>query len=117
VGELLVEDSENGGETATRAWIECNLMEIVRVGVHPDTRDLGNANRALETLAKLGGYLAERKVTDSRTVDLRQLETSELNAMLDACLVTLPPQQRAMIEAFMEGSDPACENRRGEISS
>jgi hypothetical protein len=54
VDELRASDSQRSDDAASRPWIISNLVEIVRITVHPDTRDLSNANRALETFAKIG---------------------------------------------------------------
>ncbi len=88
-------------EVATRSWIVSNLVEIVRIGVHPDSRDLPNANRALESLAKLGGYLAEHKVADSRRPDRGRSENAELQMLLEKQMEQLSPESRAKIESFL----------------
>jgi len=83
-------------------WIISNLVEIVRIGVHPDTRDLSNANRALDTLARLGGYLVERKESRSE-VNLMSLNTAQLRGLLDAQIAKLTPAQREWLR--LEGPD------------
>lgn len=92
VAELLASGQETG-EIASRAWIVCNLIEIVRIGTHPDTRDLSNANRALETLAKLGGLMVDRKESFSE-INLMSLSGSQLRGLLDWQLAQLPPAHR-----------------------
>src|ERR1700688_4935454 len=93
-------ESAKRAEVATRSWIVCNLVEIVRIGVHPDSRDLSNANRALEILAKLGGHLIDRKMVDSRQIDLGSLDSAQLHALLAGYLDKVSPGERARIEAI-----------------
>ena len=55
--------------------------------------DLSSANRALETLAKLGGYSVERKESRAE-IRLMSLGTAQLRGLLDAQTARLTPVQR-----------------------
>jgi hypothetical protein len=96
LAELRAAEKQDASEIASRAWIVCNLVEIVRTAVHPDTRDLSNANRALETLAKLGGYMVERKESYS-AVDLRSLDATQLSRILRLQMAELPTPDREFL--------------------
>jgi hypothetical protein len=90
VAELAAQEKAADSDIATRPWIVSNLVEIVRTGIHPDTRDLSNANRALEMLAKLGGYMVDRKESFSE-VSLLSLSSEQLNGLLRKSLGRLAP--------------------------
>jgi len=96
VAELLAEERQDDAEIATRPWIVCNLAEIVRIGLHPDSRDLGNANRALEMLAKIGGYMMDKKESRSEG-NLMSLSSGQLRELLDARLAELAPAVRERV--------------------
>jgi hypothetical protein len=100
MAELIASEKTNDSDIATRTWIVCNLVEIVRTAVHPDTRDLGNANRALETLAKLGGHMVDHKESYSEN-NLFSLSSVQLSELLRSRLAALPP--RAQRELLREG--------------
>jgi hypothetical protein len=101
VAELLATERQDVGDVASRAWIICNLVEIVRTGTHSDTRDLSNANRALEALAKIQGHMVERKES-YRAVDLRMISATRLGELLRTQLATLPPSHRDELLAEMD---------------
>jgi hypothetical protein len=65
----------------------------VRIGVHPDARDLSNANRALERLARIGGFMVDKKEFIPE-INLRSLSRAELREVLDAEIATLAPAGR-----------------------
>lgn len=83
-------------DVATRPWIITNLVTIVNSGLDKEKRDLSNANRALETLARLGGFLVERRESYSeRTVKFEDLRgTREVNAALKQYFADVPAEER-----------------------
>jgi hypothetical protein len=94
VAELLEPERRvAAGEVASRAWIVCNLVEFVRTGPRPDTRDLSNANRALKVLARMGGFMVDRKESYS-AVDPRLLDMHQLTEALRAQMALLPSNDR-----------------------
>jgi len=99
VAELSASDKKDEG-IASRPWIISNLVEIVRVGLHPGSRDLSNANRALESLAKLGGHVVERRQTYSEKVRVTGLSSSELHELLKDQLAALPGPDRQKLLAM-----------------
>ncbi len=47
-----------------RPWLKSKLIEIVQIGMNKDTRDLSNARMALDSLAKLQGFIT----TETRSI-------------------------------------------------
>jgi hypothetical protein len=95
VAELLAAGKQTDSYVASRPWIECQLVEIVRTAVHPDSRDLSNANRALETLAKMGGHMDRREPNSE--MDLLSLGGDQVSRFLSARLAELPPVVRETV--------------------
>lgn len=47
-----------------KPWVKSKLIEIVQIGMNKDTRDLSNARMALDSLAKLQGFIT----TETRSI-------------------------------------------------
>lgn len=68
-------------------------------------RDHSRALTALMHLAKLKGYIIEKKQSTNANIDLTKLTRAELGRALDGHLDKLAPGERQRIEAIADGSD------------
>ena len=117
IDELIAARQVESGVTS-RIWTEVQMVRIIKDAMNgvpeklaPDgkvtdpgiPRDRSLARLAIMDLAKLKGYVVERKLVDSRKIDLGKIGPAELSAMLDAQLVELAPGERARIKEIARG--------------
>ena len=121
IEELSQEHQADKG-VVPKIWIECQLVRIARdsmddvpaqidsngkVLVPGVPRDRVLARQALMDLARLKGYIVERKLTAAAKMSLGNVGMSELNAMLDGVLLELAPGERARIKELARGKNVA----------
>lgn len=117
---------------ASKAWIETQLVTIIRNALNPAPKEIEEivqpakpdmgppqivtkkidrdpdpslARLALMDLARLKGYLIDRKEIETRKIDLRLMDRTELSAQLTSYLQQLSPAQRERIQAIASGAD------------
>ena len=119
IAEIKIEQASHGlTSDATRPWIVTSLIEIVNIGlckgvvknttptvVKKTTNDLppydlANANRALETLAKMGGHMIKESYAYRESLNLSMVtDQKELTAALKRHVADLPQSERIRLLA------------------
>lgn len=113
LGDALTTESYDYG---TKPWAEAQLVVIAKAGmhgrpakIHPTnpqpaiTRNFALAIQAITTLARLKGWIVERKSSLTGKLDLSKLSPADLRATLSAHLDQLDPSSRAQIESIAAG--------------
>ncbi len=80
IEELRVRSAEGSG--VSQQWLIDEAIEIKRVAIAAE--DYSSAIRAVEFVARLSGYLNERKESPARVVNLNLLSTDQLRQVLRA---------------------------------
>ncbi len=114
----LVEARRTDGGVVPRIWAELVLVQIVRdslngtedviaedgtISAKGIKRNRSEARAALMDLARLRGWIVERKQVDTRSVTAR-LGSKDLSATLDAMQSALSPQARKRLDAITSKS-------------
>jgi len=125
IRELLALRRADGG-LVSRMWAECQLVRIVQdsMEVHfAEYDEAGNqispfvgadrarAESAVMNLARLKGWIVERKQSMSAKVDLGQVGSQQMSAALDAALLDLAPAERARVKAIAAGGSKSASSR------
>lgn len=123
--QALVAERLSDGGIVPRAWAELQIIRIIRDAVDgvkgelgPDGKVVGSiapdrqlARAALMDLARLRGWIVQKKEVDERraTIDLGKLGASDLRGALDAMTARLSPGARRRVESLAAGTtiDPA----------
>jgi hypothetical protein len=116
VEELLTLRDMDGGGIATRAWIETQMVWIVRqavtdtpASIGPDgvslrparQMDLNLALTALNSLAKFKGYIVDKSSKLTANIDLTKLPPNQVQAAIRQRLDALSPGARKRIESAL----------------
>lgn len=112
-------DSNGNYAYGSKAWCERQLVIVIQGamrgrGAGPDCavqpvqpRNYAMAVQAVMALARLKGYIVERKQSIGAKIDLSKLSQAELSQYLSASLSELDPAARRQIEAITAGDDDA----------
>lgn len=109
IKQLANERSAEG--PGNRSWVTGRLVEVAsRLSGHAELSEgmrtqLSSAVTALMSIARLRGYVVERKQIKTATIDLNKLSRSELSSVLDQHLGTLSPASRRRIQQITAGDD------------
>jgi hypothetical protein len=113
VESLIRAKSAEPESVASKPCLEAQTVQIIHDAMHgipaeidsdgrviePATpRDRHLARLAIQDLARLKGYIVERKQVDSRKIDLGKVSQSEMNELLEQTLAALSPAERSRIK-------------------
>jgi hypothetical protein len=98
-------------EIVSKAWIETQLVTIIRGAMRPQEPgairpDYATAGLNLMRLAQLRGYVVTRSANIDGRVDFGKVSNTQLSAALEGYTNMLDPEMRERIRALAAGGDP-----------
>ncbi len=111
----LLVSPDGSYEYGSKAWAERNVISVIKIGMRGRAAGLDptvepaiarNPQLVLQgvaMLARLKGWIVERKTSLQGRVDLSKLSPAELQSMLTGHLDQLDPASRAQIESIAAG--------------
>lgn len=80
---------------ASKQWVIAEAIENQRLARKLD--DIATANQCLQFIAKLQGYLVERRESYAERINIRELKVGDITRVLSSHYASLPDADRAQI--------------------